>query len=235
LNSYAPGTSVISFQKKGEDPLLKKMPGNNYFASTGSSLQFYGNIGAGSPNGLFMLQGPAIGFASITDGATNTIAFSEWRMGDYRTDRLSVPQDVINVNQFPQGLTWSEPGMNMSAGAASFLQWLSVCAGAAPGSVNTYNNMSFIGQGWFQGMYGWTLGNTLLPPNPTYPNCLCHSQSGYDFDGPGMFGMSSYHPGGANVLLADGSVRMVKSTTQREVIWRIGSRAQRDLVDPDQF
>ncbi|HWE38097.1 MAG TPA: DUF1559 domain-containing protein [Isosphaeraceae bacterium] len=215
--------------------LNKTMPGNSYFASTGSSLQFYGNIGPGSPNGLFMLQGPPIGFASIPDGSTNTVAFSEWRMGDFRQDKLSVPQDVINVNQFPQGTSWNEQQLNMSAGAAGFLQWLTVCAGAAPGTLNTSNNMSFIGQGWYQGMFGWSLGNTLLAPNPTYPNCLCQSRSGTDFDGPGMFGMSSYHPGGANVLLADGSVRMVKQTTQREVIWRIGSRAQRDLVDPDAF
>jgi len=64
----------------------------------------------------------------------------------------------------------------MAAGAAAFLQGLPLCAGSAPGSItqgsaNWEYNMSYLGRHWNQGMFGWTLGNTLLAPNPHYPNC----------------------------------------------------------------
>ena len=53
--------------------------------------------------------------------------------------------------------------------------------------------MSYLGQAWNQGMFGWTLGNTLLAPNPPYPNCRMCGWDG-DWDCPGIYGMSSYHP-----------------------------------------
>ena len=40
-----------------------------------------------------------------------------------------------------------------------------------------------------------------------------------------MINMSSYHPGGANVAFADGSVRFIKSSTAMNVIWSLGSKA----------
>ena len=58
--------------------------------------------------------------------------------------------------------------------------------------------MSYLGQAWNQGMFGWTLGNTLLAPNPPYPNCRMCAWDG-DWDCPGMYGLSSFHPGGGNV------------------------------------
>ena len=86
--------------------------------------------------------------------------------------------------------------------------------------------MSYLGQAWNQGMFGWTLGNTLLAPNSPYPNCRMCSWDG-DWDCPGMYGLSSYHPGGGNVAFADGSVRFLKTSTATFVVWALGSRAQR--------
>jgi prepilin-type processing-associated H-X9-DG protein len=58
---------------------------------------------------------------------------------------------------------------------------------------------------------------------------------GGDFDGPGMINPSSYHSGGANAAFADGSVRFLKSSTNRFVIWAIGSRDGGEVVSSDQF
>src|SRR2546430_3157031 len=104
--------------------------------------------------------------------------------------------------------------MNMPGGAPCIQQWLSSCAGAAPGSTTSskpyFSNVSWIGSDWSQGMFGYSLGNTLLAPNPSYPNCRTCTWAG-DLDCAGMYGMSSYHPGGGNIALVDGSVQDRKS------------------------
>jgi len=222
-------------------------PGNNYFASVGSSLQWVGNSGA--CNGIFQFGGGfdtrqgfgfegagAISSRSVTDGTSNTIAFGEWRMGDFDCTKLSIPQDVVNPAPFP-GCVWG-PQAAMPAGSAFFLQWLQTCAGIAPGTTTKSPqweyNMSYLGRHWNQGMFGWTLGNTLLAPNPNYPNCRTCSWNG-DWDCPGMYGMSSYHPGGGNVAFADGSVHFLKSSASMQTVWALGSRAQGEILSADSY
>jgi prepilin-type processing-associated H-X9-DG protein len=230
------------------------IPGNCYFASVGSSLHWVGQSGSSSPNGIFRFGGgdnanfqpangvPALGVRDVTDGTSNTIAFGEWRLGDFDCRKLSIPQDVISHGVGdPPGISgdgWGDPKMNMPAGAQGFLQWLNTCAGLAPASINQSPqweyNMSYLGRHWNQGMFGWTLGNTLLAPNPPYPNCRMCPWDG-DWDCPGMYGLSSYHPGGGNVAFADGSARFLKSSTAMQTVWALGSRAQNDVLSSDSY
>jgi len=213
--------------------------GNNYFASTGPSLDFISSASA-VPSGLFFVDdqtgggGFPVGIQNVTDGTSNTIAFGEWRMGDFVETRLSIPQDVINFIAWPGERT----AMNMPAGAQYLQSWLTNCAGAAAssttGSQPYFSNASWLGSDWSQGMYGYGLGNTLLAPNPRYPNCRTCTWAG-DFDCAGMYGMSSYHSGGANVALADGSVRFLKSSTANQVIWALGSRSGGEVLSADSF
>ena len=124
--------------------------GNNYFASTGPSLDF-ASYSVAVPTGLFFVDdqsgggGFPVGIRSISDGTSNTIAFGEWRMGDFNDLQLSVPQDVINF------IAWPGPqsAMNMPLGASYFQSWMQTCAGAAPGSTQTsqpyFSNASWVG------------------------------------------------------------------------------------------
>jgi prepilin-type N-terminal cleavage/methylation domain-containing protein/prepilin-type processing-associated H-X9-DG protein len=225
---------------------LIKSPGNNYFASVGGSIQWrsYNNV-----PGLFHVdydprlegtnhsQAQPVSIRDISDGTSNTIAFGEWRTGDFNCNVLTVPQDVVNPYPYPSGLPSSAPfvGQNLQ----TFTAWLNTCAAGAPstithGGTNWEYNMSYLGLSWDQGMFGYTLGNTLQPPNPPYPNCRTCTWNG-DWDCAGMYGLSSFHPGGANVAFADGSVRFLKSSTAWNVVWALGSKAGGEIVSSDSY
>jgi prepilin-type N-terminal cleavage/methylation domain-containing protein/prepilin-type processing-associated H-X9-DG protein len=212
-------------------------PGNSYFMSEGPTLSGYGGSAYQVP-GIVDPQGNAIGVNRITDGLSNTIAFGEWRIGDFNSNQLSI-QDVINIGStFPGGQGWCSPSnCNFpGAGLTTLTQWLTVCAGAAPGSVGQPDiNRSWIGEQWCTGLLGRTLGNTLVPPNSGYPNCQATFGGEADFDSFGNFSMSSFHPGGANVLFCDGSVRFLKSSTSWPVVWSLGSRAQGEVISADAY
>jgi prepilin-type N-terminal cleavage/methylation domain-containing protein/prepilin-type processing-associated H-X9-DG protein len=212
-------------------------PGNNYFMSQGPTLSGYGGPSYAIP-GMVDPEGNAIAVSGVTDGLSNTIVFGEWRTGDFNPGMLSI-QDVINIGStFPGGQGWCSPSnCNFpGAGLTTLTQWLTVCAGAAPGSVGQADiNRSWIGEQWCTGLLGRTLGNTLVAPNSPYPNCQATFGGEADFDSFGNFSMSSFHPGGANVLLSDGSVRFLKASTSWPVVWSLGSRNQGEVISADSY
>jgi prepilin-type N-terminal cleavage/methylation domain-containing protein/prepilin-type processing-associated H-X9-DG protein len=228
-----------------------RFPGNNYFASIGPTLCPWTSA---KPPGIFGISTPgaggSVGARDVQDGTSNTIAFSEWRTGDCDSMKLSI-QDVINVGLLTgQGKIagfgdWNNTGNASSmpgAGMANFTTFLNACAGAARGSLGPGSNKnpgwgtnkSYIGREWAQGMLGHNLGTTLLPPNSQYPNCGLQTWGG-DFDGPNMINPSSYHPGGANVAFADGSVRFLKSSTNWNTMWSLGSKDGGEVVSSDSY
>ena len=234
---------------QGSQDSGKPHTGNNYFASTGPNLDWTEWAGTNAPRGIFRQTGSAefgwmpsggpIGIRDITDGTSNTIAFAEWRSGDYDSNKLTIPQDIISRIAYPSGVTYVPDPNAANQGQANFLQWIRSCAGAAPASTQGggdawRTNYSYLGSDWFQGMYGYTFGNTLLAPNPQYPNCRSCTWDG-DLDCPGMYGMSSFHPGGGNVMMADGSVRFLKSTTNMVTVWALGSRAGGEVLSSDSY
>jgi hypothetical protein len=114
-------------------------PGNCYFASMGPSLHFDGDLRNARPTGMFMNNGPPIGFRDVTDGAANTILFGEWLFDDCEPNRLS-RQDVIAMGDFgPNGEVnnWEAATMNMPRGHVNgaFRKWLSTIPPAATASV----------------------------------------------------------------------------------------------------
>jgi prepilin-type N-terminal cleavage/methylation domain-containing protein/prepilin-type processing-associated H-X9-DG protein len=208
-------------------------PGNNYFASVGSSLE-YDNGQAVAPNGVFSLltRGTPNGLRDILDGSSNTIAFGEWRTGSGNLNTITIPTDAVFVGSFPSGVTRGSAGMNMAAGGAAFQQWLPRCAAIVSNGANRKGKTPTLGENWAIGLNGYCIGMILQAPNPQFPNCVT-SASG--FENPGMWTLSSRHAGGANILLADGSVRFLKGSTSLPTVWALGSRAQGEVVSADAF
>lgn len=123
-------------------------------------------------------------FSAVTDGLSNTLAFSEACVGTGKNDR-SVLSGIANHNPIHDGAP----------------QTCIVLRGVGNMLTTTYE-WSEKGHRWgdSRGMYtDFTAG---LPPNS--PSC----QKG-DQNGCAAISVSSYHTGGANASLLDGSVRFV--------------------------
>jgi prepilin-type processing-associated H-X9-DG protein len=56
-----------------------------------------------------------------------------------------------------------------------------------------------------------------------------------DWDCPGKYSLSSFHPGGGNVAFADGSVRFLKSSAAMQTVWALGSRDQGEVLSSDSY
>jgi prepilin-type processing-associated H-X9-DG protein len=212
-------------------------PGNNYFANTGSSTNFVGTY-TNPPNGIFKYAGAAYGVRDVTDGTSNTIAFGEWKTGDFNVNVLTM-QDVTDIGNvyIGGGTTPDTPAANMPYGATSLVTYAQLCSkNLAIGSTagGSPSNRSWIGEQWGTGIFGRSLGNVLFGPNSSIPNCESCAGCG-DFDGPGIFGLSSYHSGGANVAMADGSVRFLKNTVALPSVWALGSRNQGETLSADSY
>jgi prepilin-type N-terminal cleavage/methylation domain-containing protein/prepilin-type processing-associated H-X9-DG protein len=215
-------------------------PGNNYFASCGSTLEYSDGQGAGTPNGPFRYEPPGyrcVPLASVTDGTSNTVAFGEFKVGDGNTALLTLPTDTSYIGtypSFPGGAARGSLYMNMPAGGTYIIPWMAMCSAAMPGSslANAYDHGA--GELWGIGDYITTMGNLVLPPNPPYYNCSTLGTTG-GFQGPGVYSLSSYHPGGANVTMCDGSVRFLKNSTNMNSMWALGSMAQGEVISSDSY
>ncbi len=214
--------------------------GNCYWASAGSSVMWLGNQSS-NPNGIFAVGGNVTGIRDVLDGTSSTVAFGEWRIGDFDDNKLSI-QDIVGNNSFGTfpgagNRNMVTPNANMPYGAQYLQTALQACAKSwqsKSGGYGTNGQRSWNGRMWHPGEYGHALGNTLVPPNSNYPYCQFWD-SNSDFDSAGICGLSSYHSGGANVCFADGSVHFLKSSINWNTLWSIGSRSQGEAVSADQY
>ena len=210
--------------------------GNTYFASYGAGLEWQAGMAGGPPNGLFQVTGSTFGLRDISDGSSSTIAFAEWKTGTGNQAIVTPSTDIVFIGKMPAGVsrnsaaaagTEEMPALN----ALGFQQWIADCTAAVRTTRSSFTPI--LGEAWAFGLVGYSMGSILLPPNAKYTNCSAGGAN--TLQAAGMFNMSSNHPGGANILLADGSVRFLKDSTAMTVVWGLGSRAQGEILSADSY
>jgi prepilin-type N-terminal cleavage/methylation domain-containing protein/prepilin-type processing-associated H-X9-DG protein len=214
-----------------------KAPGNSYFASWGSSLEFASNQTAGPPNGPFPFYGPnghAVGLRDIQDGSSNTIGFGEWKIGSGILSNLSI-QDIVFMGSMPSGTARNNGTLNFPNPTLvnAFPAWLNTCVKMYSSSGGRFGKTPTLGEAWALGLPGYSQGSIALPPNAQYPNC--NTNAGGTIESVGMFNLSSFHPGGCNILMLDGSVKFLKDSTSRQTVWAIGSMNQGEVISADAY
>lgn len=175
----------------------------NYMACWGRGAPTESGTAIFDGDGLFM-QNKAVTFADITDGTSNTAAFSESLLPDSNMSEPAIltqwNKDVVIVGASSR----SDPFLTV--------EW---CTRFGQPVASRPNR----GARWVDGFVLYTAYYHWWEPNSRIPDCAKWSPL------RSLWQMArSHHPGGVNVALADGSVRFVSQTVDLEAWRALGSR-----------
>jgi prepilin-type N-terminal cleavage/methylation domain-containing protein/prepilin-type processing-associated H-X9-DG protein len=198
---------------------------NSYFDSVGATTITAVTQTTTGSTGLFTFW-QSYGIQHCIDGTSNTIAFSEGLVGDNSTN-WTRSAGIAQLASLPA----SAQVLDVSSNWPNVLPALQVCNTAwnnQSGKLNTGR-----GNFWFHGTQAQTMFNTILPPNSElYPWAFCSSAAIGDAE---FVTANSNHPGGVNVLMADGSVRFAKDSINQPTWWALGTRAGGEVVSSDSY
>jgi prepilin-type N-terminal cleavage/methylation domain-containing protein/prepilin-type processing-associated H-X9-DG protein len=216
INGIAPANLKIAMFLCPSDPNANRTGGNfgknNYRANMGrhtvnnlnSDGLFLAHTGAKAVKFRFRKDFSKWGVAAaeVLDGLSNTAAFSERAIGDGDLNRYTPLSDSQYL---------SSPATNINNTKAFY----DACLALTP---TTPDSDSAGGQNWVNANYRISLYNHTMTPNGR----TCNDKP--DTAGEGAFPATSYHPGGVNLLMADGSVRFIKQAVSWNVWQGVGGR-----------
>jgi prepilin-type processing-associated H-X9-DG protein len=195
------------------------------------------NIAGGSPGCLPGSTGMfaywiCFGLRDCLDGSSNTVAFAESLVGD------PVGVNILHRNNAVTGVTGAA---GAEAYDVSALNYQTVVVPAMLACTQAYqsgsNISTAVGNRWGWGATTMTLFNTVVPPNSQqYKWNSCRDQcAGCGPDDSIFSNAQSNHPGGVNVLFADGSVRFVKDSINPQTWMALGTRANGEVISSDAY
>jgi prepilin-type N-terminal cleavage/methylation domain-containing protein/prepilin-type processing-associated H-X9-DG protein len=208
----------------------------NYLASIGTTSSLVptnaNSSTWGAKGGIFAVTGSSnqvlkgVPIVAISDGTSNTAMFSEVMRGTEGWPHKSGNRD--NTSIILAG--GNDPSTNILFDSDA--RTAPSCATGSPWS----STISYIGTEFDRALYGTVYYNHTLPPNwnrrvtggavQKY-NCGDTSISYFHVSA------SSYHTGGANVVMADGSVRFVRESIDFATWQSMGSRAGGEVISGD--
>jgi prepilin-type N-terminal cleavage/methylation domain-containing protein/prepilin-type processing-associated H-X9-DG protein len=165
--------------------------------------------------------GPTVTLSTITDGTSNTAIWSEWVRGMNQNSSGGAHQLYVADQIFHDTLTTPLPTL-VNLCQTSTTTWP---AGTTPPSDNK-------GYSWLNDVCG-VGGCYSHIMNPNKKACF-HSGQGYHTIYT-IIGVSSFHPGGVNVGMLDGSVRFVKDSVNQYTWWAISTKAGGEVVSADSY
>ena len=169
-------------------------------------------------NGVFITN-KAVKISEITDGTSHTALFSEAVIGDGDDTLVEVPGDWFKISE-----------ANMTAAQVD-----SACLALDVSTMNKSNKqLSKSGRNWVRGNYVNTRYNHILPPNAR--SCgRTDGSLGTDAvnENGGATTASSRHPGGVNLMRADGSGQFVADDVDLTAWQALGSRNGGEVIGGD--
>jgi prepilin-type N-terminal cleavage/methylation domain-containing protein/prepilin-type processing-associated H-X9-DG protein len=235
LSPLSIATSVMS-----SEPLVFNC---NYQGSTGTTVEAVGssglNVSMQQTTGIFgfddpILHGvPVYSMANVTDGTSNTIAYSEHLIGGGTANVTDVRRASFGgVTQVASAVT--SDAWNLSP---QVQQALTACSTFAQANLTTGVADTLDGATWLDGYLGATLFNTITPPNnPQYAWASCGTNALNGSWGlAGFVNVTSNHPGGANYAFVDGSVHFLKSSISIQTYWSLGTKADGEVISSDSY
>jgi len=197
---------------------------NSYFASKGTTTV----KSATMSSGLFCLL-RSYGIRDVTDGTSNTIAFSEGLVGTGQRVKAR-GNGIVQDGTLPTTASVQDA----SAAYPAVLQALGLCNASYAAGTRQY--LMDRGLRWGVGSEGYTIFNTVVTPNSvTYPWSNCKWGTSGASQQSEYAKADSYHPGGVNVLCADGSVRFIKSSINVTTWMALGTRANGEVISSDSY
>jgi prepilin-type N-terminal cleavage/methylation domain-containing protein/prepilin-type processing-associated H-X9-DG protein len=164
---------------------------------------------------------PPVGWtkiASVTDGTSNTLLVAEVAPGPVlpgapRT-RVSDCYHIDGVN-----------------GTSTVQQAITVCNAInwQTGTIPWGGTWRYKGFTWLEGSIWRNWFNSIRTPNQTC--CTADSVSWWYIMKPA----SSYHPGGVNAALADGSVKFFKDSVNQQIWMSLSTRAGGEVISADAY
>jgi len=209
------------------DPEAGRIRINNYHMCLGASTNGLSNNTTGIFSNLV-----ARGIRDVTDGSSNTIAYSEVIVGAANNGNTTRQNGVVDAT-YPSGSQLADAFTNqplvLSALQACNTQWKTST------SASSFTNRG--GERWGWGTTGVSMFVTIVTPNSkTYPWRSCRNQcSGCGADAAQVSNATSFHPGGVNVCMGDGSVKFLKDSINMQTWWSLGTRGRGEIVSSDSY
>jgi prepilin-type N-terminal cleavage/methylation domain-containing protein/prepilin-type processing-associated H-X9-DG protein len=203
--------NAFATQPSGVVSTTERYSGLNYVACIGSGDGSPDNTGTfwgqyKTSDGLFG-QTP-VRILDVADGLSNTVAFSESTMGTGDPDAT--------------GATPTDPARQVLTLSGSTVTSDDNCAAGATASGSIWSGMR--SAKWINGHYADANYNHHLVPNDSRWDCSNGSHN------PGQAAARSFHTGGVNVVLGDGSVRFVRNGIDFATWRALATRAGGDVA-----
>ncbi len=189
--------------------------GTNYAVCGGSRRSFYSTGNAVNASGVFVRRRETR-IADIRDGTSNVVMIGEINKGDDAGGQLTLERDFTNQLSLPTD-QFPPPDEIETAGVACDAQ------------AQTWHQ-SNAGRQWMASFPGFVAFNTVAPPNWKHVSCCEGGTFGYACDRNGIVPARSFHPGGVQVGLADGSARFISETIDLQMWQWVGARADKNPI-----